>query len=117
MVKPSVSQHEDRVLASAKYLALSCGFPSGGFPVEQRQAEIDALPTVEWRGRTLYTITCHGQRGKGHHQVNVPESLLWQLISIRRYVCPYHHPDCCCHDGCIESVSEAVKLAPSDATE
>jgi hypothetical protein len=56
----------------------------------RRQAAIEALPTVQWKGRTLYTIRCHGDFGKGPHDVNVPEAILWQLISVNRFLCPYH---------------------------
>ena len=55
-----------------------------------RSYEIQHLPAVEWKGRTLRTITCHGTSGKGHHRVNVPESLLWQLMSVHYFMCPYH---------------------------
>ena len=55
-----------------------------------RSAEIAALPRVVWRGRTLYTLRCNGTTGKGPHDVNVPERLLWNLIELRAFVCPYH---------------------------
>ena len=58
--------------------------------VVQREAEIAALPAVQWKGRTLYTIRCSGDTGKGPHDVNVPEVLLWSLINIGRFRCPYH---------------------------
>lgn len=65
-----------------------------------RQAQIDALPRVDWRGpqgtrpaRTLYTLRCHGTSGRGAHDTNVPLVLLWSLIEIRRYLCPYHTGD------------------------
>lgn len=56
----------------------------------RRQAEIDALPLVQWKGRQLRTIRCHGTTGKGPHDVNVPESLLWSLISLDGFCCVYH---------------------------
>ena len=58
--------------------------------VAERQRQIDALPTVQWQGRTLYTIRCSGDFGNGPHVVNVPESLLWALMSLEQYRCPYH---------------------------
>ena len=61
--------------------------------VAQRQAEIDALPTVEWKGKTLRTLRCNGTSGKGPHDTNVPEDLLWALIDFRIYRCPYHCND------------------------
>lgn len=57
---------------------------------ERRAAEIAALPRVEWRGRQLRTLRCHGTTGRGPHDVNVPESLLWSLLSLDHYVCPWH---------------------------
>jgi hypothetical protein len=58
-----------------------------------RQREIDALPTVPWKGRTLYTLRCHGTSGKGPHDVNVPLAMLWHLINLRRFFCVYHAAD------------------------
>ncbi len=58
-----------------------------------RQALIDALPKVEWHGRTLYTLRCGGTSGKGPHAVHVPLAQLWALIDPRRYRCPYHVGD------------------------
>lgn len=60
----------------------------------RREAEIAALPTVEWKGRTLYTLRCHGVSGKGPHDVNVPVALLWHLMSFTRFLCVYHAGDC-----------------------
>lgn len=61
--------------------------------VPRRQAEIDTLPRVLWRGRVLYTLRCHGTSGKGPHDTNVPEALLWALIDLRAFRCPYHAND------------------------
>lgn len=60
------------------------------FEEARREAEIAALPVVEWKGRRLRTIRCHGTTGKGPHDYNVPESFLWALISLQRFTCPYH---------------------------
>ncbi len=62
----------------------------GETAVVQRATEIAALPIVVWKGRTLHTLRCTGTTGKGPHDVNVPESLLWALISLSGYRCPYH---------------------------
>ena len=59
----------------------------------RRAAEIAALPTVNWKGRRLYTIRCHGTSGQGPHDCNVPLALVWALIDLRRYVCMYHAGD------------------------
>lgn len=77
--------------ARAARAALVC-YEAMGEPgrVAQRQREIAALPTVEWKGRTLYTIRCTGTTGKGPHVLNVPEALLWALIDLRAFRCPYH---------------------------
>lgn len=58
--------------------------------VATREAEIAALPAVEWKGRTLRTIRCQGDFGKGPHDMNVPEAILWSLINLNRFICPYH---------------------------
>ena len=55
-----------------------------------RQSEIEALPAVEWKGKPLRTLRCHGTSGKGPHDCNVPEGLLWSLIDLRAFRCPYH---------------------------
>lgn len=56
----------------------------------ERAREIAALPTVQWKGKTLKTLRCHGITGKGPHDCNVPEALLWALISLRDFRCVYH---------------------------
>ena len=59
----------------------------------ERAAEIERLPKVEWKGRTLRTVRCSGTSGKGPHYVNVPESLPWTLINVCRFYCPFHAND------------------------
>lgn len=61
--------------------------------VEKRHAEIAALPTVQWKGRTLYTLRCHGWTGNGPHDVNVPLVLIWSLIALDQFYCMYHAAD------------------------
>jgi hypothetical protein len=85
--KRVVGQHEDAVTQRARRAAQAVLGVSGE---AQRAFEIAFLPRVEWRGRTLYTLTCAGDFGKGPHKVNVPESLLWSLIDLRVFRCPYH---------------------------
>lgn len=91
------SPHQSRRVASARALFVEV---RGEAAAAGRQAEIAALPSVVWRGRngdrpaqTLYTIRCHGRTGKGPHDCNVPESLLWSLMSIKEYYCVYHPRD------------------------
>lgn len=57
---------------------------------QQRAAEIAALPLVAWKGRPLRTLQCHGGSGRGEHDVNVPEWVLWALIGLQPWYCPYH---------------------------
>jgi hypothetical protein len=56
----------------------------------RRALEIAKLPVVLWKGRTLHTIRCHGDYGKGPHDLHVPEALLWNLIDLGSYRCVYH---------------------------
>lgn len=58
-----------------------------------RECEIATLPAVEWKGKTLRTIRCHGTSGKGPHDCNVPEALLWSLMSLKHFLCVYHSGD------------------------
>lgn len=62
----------------------------GDAETAQRAVEIARLPVVVWRGRQLFTVRCHGTTGKGPHDCNVPEALLWALIDLRAFRCPYH---------------------------
>lgn len=56
----------------------------------RRASEIAALSTVTWRGQTLYRFRCNGTTGKGPHDINVPEALLWAVIELDAFRCPYH---------------------------
>lgn len=64
-----------------------------GHEILARQRAIRALPQVVWKGRILYTLRCHGTSGKGPHDTNVPESLLWALLDFRAFRCPFHVND------------------------
>lgn len=57
---------------------------------QQRANQIAALPVVTWKGRTLHTLRCHGETGKGPHDVNVAEWMCWALIDLRAFRCVYH---------------------------
>ena len=59
----------------------------------KRERAITALPSVVFQGRDLKTLRCHGVRGKGPHDCNVPESLLWVLIDLEHWCCVFHHGD------------------------
>lgn len=86
-MKPSIPRHYEDNLARSKAAFLDI---AGSDLAAERAAQIAALPTVEWRGRTLRTIRCTGTTGRGPHDMHVPESLLWNLIDLRFYRCPYH---------------------------
>ena len=61
---------------------------SAGFA--RRAREIAALPSKLWKGKTVFLVTCRGDYGKGNHEVWIPERILWLLVSIDVYRCPYH---------------------------
>jgi hypothetical protein len=71
----------------------ACKAELGPVGTARRQAEIDRLPVVVWKGRTLYTLRCVGTSGKGPHDVNVPEGLCWALIGLDHFRCVYHAGD------------------------
>ena len=57
----------------------------------ERAFYIRSLPIVQWRGQVLRTIRCHGTTGKGPHDYNVPELVLWALVDPEhRFLCPFH---------------------------
>lgn len=57
---------------------------------QQRAAEIAALPTKDWKGSPVYQLRCAGDFGRGPHDVWLPAYVLWSLIDLRHYRCPYH---------------------------
>ena len=71
--------------ARAAFVALE-----GEQAAARRQVQIAHLPIVEWKGRLLYTVRCDAQFGKGPHDVNVPEHVLWALLDLRAFRCPFH---------------------------
>lgn len=84
-----VSQHEDAICRRVQDACID----DYGMDLQWgllRAAQIRRLPTVNWKGRTLYTIWCNGDYGKGPHLMNVPESLLWNLIHIEAHKCAFH---------------------------
>lgn len=86
-MKPTIPAHYEARLARARSAYLDIAGPDRA---AERAAQIAALPTVEWRGRNLRTIRCTGTTGRGPHDMHVPETLLWALIDLGRYRCPYH---------------------------
>lgn len=71
----------------------------GDQAADVRRHQIAALPFKEWRGpkgdrppTTVYRLCCLGGFGKRNdgHEVWVPLSVLWQLISFDHFLCPFH---------------------------
>lgn len=62
----------------------------GDGAANHRQWQIDQLPKIIRKGRQLYTLRCRADFGKGPHDVNVPEHVLWALIDFRAFRCPFH---------------------------
>jgi hypothetical protein len=87
MAVQTIRPHEDRRTATARAAHIEA---RGYRATIQRGMAIGALPAVIWRGRTLRTIRCRGERGRDPHVQHVPESLLWSLIDLRVWRCPYH---------------------------
>ncbi len=86
-MKPTVSQHHARALATAQALFREV---RGDIAYAQREADIAALPAVDWHGQTLRTVRCHGVTGRGEHDQNLPLVMLWSLVDLNRYRCPFH---------------------------
>ena len=55
-----------------------------------RERQIAELPAAEWRGQPLRTVACDGDYGRGPHQQNIPEYILWTLLDVKVYRCPFH---------------------------
>jgi hypothetical protein len=82
-----VPRHHDRILrdVQAQFLDLR-----GADGYAKREAEIAALPSIEWKGKTLRTVRCNGTTGRGPHLCNLPLTMCWNLIDLKHYVCVYH---------------------------
>lgn len=55
-----------------------------------RAKQIHALPSKLWKGQRVYPLTCNADFGRGPHMQFVPEGLLWALIDLRAWRCPFH---------------------------
>jgi hypothetical protein len=86
-VKPASGRHPQSQTERARAL---CREVLGEVGEARRAEAIAQLPVVQWKGRTLYTIRCHGDFGNGPHDQHVPEATLWALISLSHYRCAYH---------------------------
>jgi hypothetical protein len=78
---------------SAEDVIAMCQDTLGPERTRIRQAEIDALPWVMWNGRKLYGVRCQGTSGKGPHWVNLPLAMVWSLITLDHFYCPFHAGD------------------------
>lgn len=58
--------------------------------IEERRAAIARLDSKDWKGVRLYLVRCDGDFGRGPHDQWIPEYILWSLIDVTRYRCPYH---------------------------
>jgi len=88
--KTTVPQHEE---ATCIRMMVYFRETYGDRAYVRRASEISALPYKEWKGKVVHRLRCHGVRGKGPHDVWVPQSMLWNLISFENYCCVYHHGD------------------------
>ena len=81
-----ISRHADRCLA--RTIKAFREFRPG--EEEERRGAIGRMESKAWRGVRVYRITCDGDFGRGPHDVWIPEYILWSLITLTRYRCPYH---------------------------
>ncbi len=81
-----------RLHHAARYLSRSIVAFNDYRPGEEqrRRLEIARLEAKDWRGLTVYRVECDGDFGRGPHVHWVPEYILWSLIEVGRYRCPYH---------------------------
>ena len=57
----------------------------------QRAHGIAALPSKKWRGERVYALRCEADFGKGPHVMHVSAGVLWSLLSLKRWRCPFHN--------------------------
>lgn len=62
----------------------------GAASADERAAAIARLDAKDWKGQRVYRLTCHADFGRGPHDQFVPEGLLWSLIDLRAWRCPFH---------------------------
>lgn len=65
----------------------------GGLAALERLGQIDDLPRKPWGGRLVYQVRCRGVSGRGPHDLWVPEAVLWAVLDLERFRCPYHAGD------------------------
>jgi hypothetical protein len=62
----------------------------GATGVRRRAAAIRRRRQKRWRGVHVFEVRCAGPFGRGPHHVFVPEFVLWSLIDLRHFLCPFH---------------------------
>ena len=82
-----IGSHPSARMARAKRAFLE--FRGVAAAVERGKA-IAARPSKCWHGIRVYSISCHATYGKGPHIYFVPAGLLWSLITLEAFRCPYH---------------------------
>jgi hypothetical protein len=87
MKSTTIGSHPERRAERARDAFLTL---RGESDYNARRAEIVMLQTSTWRGQAVYALLCNGTTGRGPHLVNVPEAMLWSLIDLRAYRCPFH---------------------------
>ena len=61
----------------------------------RRAREITGRSSRLWRGRRVWQIRCTGTSGNGPHELYLEAAVLWSLIDLRAFRCPYHANDRC----------------------
>ena len=67
---------------------VECG--DGDSALFKRASQIQWLPSKDWKGGMVFQVHCDGDYGRGPHDHFVPEGILWSLISVDHYRCPFH---------------------------
>lgn len=83
----TAARHHDRVLATAHAAFVEV---RGVEEVPCRERAIAALPSKDWHGVRVFALRCDGPFGRGPHVQWVPECVLWSLIDLRHFLCPFH---------------------------
>lgn len=83
----AIGLHEDAACARAVDAFVEIRGESG---MRQRAEGIAALASKEWRGTRVFEVRCEGPYGRGPHVQWVPERVLWGLIDLSHFLCPFH---------------------------
>lgn len=83
----TASRYHDRVLATARAAFVET---RGADDLPAREAAIAGLSSKVWRGIRVFAVRCEGPFGRGPHEQWVPEYLLWSLIDLNHFLCPFH---------------------------